>query len=74
MKRIDLIKAIKGFGCVLVRHGSKHDWYRNVATGVLQPVPRHRGIKENLAKHIIKMLNHPAEGSSDSEPTEKDFA
>ena len=25
-------------------------------TGVCQPVPRHREIKEPLAKHIIKML------------------
>jgi predicted RNA binding protein YcfA (HicA-like mRNA interferase family) len=41
MKRPDLIKTIEGFGCQLVRHGGKHDWYRNPATGVAQPVPRH---------------------------------
>jgi len=29
MKRVDLIRQIEGFGCVLVRHGGKHDWYRN---------------------------------------------
>jgi hypothetical protein len=28
MKRVDLIKAIEGMGCELVRHGGKHDWYR----------------------------------------------
>ncbi len=60
MKRIDLVKAIEEFGCVLVRHGSKHDWYRNPATGISQPVPRHREIKEGLARHIIKMLSSPA--------------
>lgn len=44
-------------GCVLIRHGGKHDWYRNPATGISQPVPRHREIKDHLSHHIIKMLN-----------------
>lgn len=61
MKRIDLIKAIEGLGCVLIRHGAKHDWYRNPSTGVSQPVPRHREIKENLARHIIRMLRNEEE-------------
>jgi mRNA interferase HicA len=56
MKRVDLIRTIEEFGCTLVRHGAKHDWYRNPKTGVLQPVPRHREIKEPLARNIIKML------------------
>ena len=53
MKRIDLIKELEGLGCELVRHGGKHDWYRNPATGVSQAVPRHREIKERLARRII---------------------
>ncbi|MBC8351478.1 MAG: type II toxin-antitoxin system HicA family toxin [Planctomycetes bacterium] len=57
MKRVELIKAIEAFGCVLIRHGGKHDWYRNPSTGVSQPIPRHREIKEHLAKRIIKMLD-----------------
>lgn len=56
MKRVDLIKAIEASGCVLVRHGGRHDWYRNPVTGVSQPVPRHREIKEPLARRIIRML------------------
>jgi mRNA interferase HicA len=56
MKRTDLIQQLVRSGCVLIRHGGKHDWYRNPNTGVAQPVPRHREIKEHLAKHIIKML------------------
>jgi mRNA interferase HicA len=63
MKRVDLIKAIEEFGCELVRHGGKHDWYRNPATGIAQPVPRHREIKERLAKRIIRMLSSPEEPS-----------
>ena len=56
MKRTDLIRALEEMGCVLSRHGGRHDWYHNPATKVSQPVPRHREIKETLAKHIIKML------------------
>jgi mRNA interferase HicA len=71
MKRLDLIKTIEGFGCVLVRHGGKHDWYRNPATGISQPVPRHREIKEGLTRHIIKMLSNPGSGNTGSESTEE---
>ena len=60
MKRIDLIRTIESQGCVFVRHGGSHDWYRNVITGVSQPVPRHREIKERLAKHIIRLLSDDA--------------
>ena len=56
MKRIDLIKKLSKAGCVLIRHGGKHDWYQNTNTKMSQPVPRHREIKESLAKHIIKKL------------------
>jgi predicted RNA binding protein YcfA (HicA-like mRNA interferase family) len=56
VKRTDLIKAIEALGCLLIRHGAKHDWYRNPNTGISQPVPRHREIKERLAKHILKLL------------------
>jgi predicted RNA binding protein YcfA (HicA-like mRNA interferase family) len=75
MKRVDLIKAIEASGCVLVRHGSRHDWYRNPVTGVSQAVPRHREVKEPLARRIIRMLTEESkeqrrdDGSSgDAEP------
>jgi mRNA interferase HicA len=57
VKRVDLIKTIEGYGCVLVRHGAKHDWYTNPKTGVSQPIPRHREINDHLAKRIIRMLS-----------------
>ena len=56
MKRRDLIRTLEKMGCVLIRHGSNHDWYQNPKTKVSQPVPRHREINEHLARHIIKML------------------
>jgi predicted RNA binding protein YcfA (HicA-like mRNA interferase family) len=67
VKRVDLIRAIEGLGCELVRHGGRHDWYRNPATGVAQPVPRHREIKEPLARRIIRMLANPTDGAADAE-------
>jgi mRNA interferase HicA len=56
MKRRDLVKDLENMGCVFIRHGGKHDWYQNPKTKVSQPVPRHREIKDNLSKHIKKML------------------
>lgn len=57
MKRRDLIKRLEEFGCILTRHGGKHDWYTNEITKQSQPVPRHKEINENLAKSIIKKLS-----------------
>jgi predicted RNA binding protein YcfA (HicA-like mRNA interferase family) len=57
MKRAELIRKIESSGCVLIRHGGKHDWYQNPGTKVSQPVPRHREIADSLAKHILKMLS-----------------
>ena len=56
MKRVDLIREIEKSGCVLLRHGAKHDWYQNPNSGMCQPVPRHREIKEHLARHILRKL------------------
>jgi len=56
MKRLDLVKIIERNGAVFVRHGSDHDWYKNPSTGIAEAVPRHRDIKEPLAKKIIKRL------------------
>jgi len=56
MKRTDLIRKLEEAGGEFVRHGGKHDWYRNPETGVSQPVPRHAEIDESLAKHILKKI------------------
>jgi mRNA interferase HicA len=56
VKRVALVRLLESQGCVLIRHGSKHDWYQNPATKMSQPVPRHREITDTLAKHILKML------------------
>jgi mRNA interferase HicA len=56
MKRRELIRRLNLMGCILVRHGSRHDWYQNPVSKVSQPVPRHTEIKDPLATHIIRML------------------
>jgi len=38
MKRRELIKKIEELGCVLSRHGGRHDWYTNPTTGNSTPV------------------------------------
>jgi predicted RNA binding protein YcfA (HicA-like mRNA interferase family) len=57
MKRLELIKTIEKNGAVFIRHGSDHDWYKNHETGVAEAVPRHREIKNILAKKIIRRLS-----------------
>lgn len=57
MKQLDLIKKLESMGCILVRHGGKHDFYHNPRTNKSQPVPRHREINEHLAKSILRKLS-----------------
>jgi len=57
MKRRVLIKRITAQGCVFVKHGKKHDVYKNPRTGIEERVPRYSDVNENLANHIIKNLS-----------------
>jgi mRNA interferase HicA len=43
-------------GCVLHRHGKKHDLYLNPANGRKAPVPRHPQILESLCELIRRQL------------------
>lgn len=52
MKTKDLIKLLEKNGWYLLRNGSNHDVYSNGKE--MEPIPRHRETKENLAKAIIK--------------------
>ena len=65
MKRRLLLRRIADEGAVLVRNGSDHDWYRNVITGKMSAVPRHREINEYTALSIIRDLSAPSDNSSD---------
>jgi mRNA interferase HicA len=57
VKRLDLVRRLEEMGCILLRHGGRHDIYHNPRTGKSEPVPRHREINEILAKRIIRRLS-----------------
>jgi predicted RNA binding protein YcfA (HicA-like mRNA interferase family) len=56
LKWTDLIRKLEKAGCVLLRHGGRHDIFHQPSTGRTQPVPRHREINEILAKKILRDL------------------
>jgi mRNA interferase HicA len=58
MKRRGLIRALEQMGCVLVRQGGRHDWYKNLNTKQPQPLPHHNEKNEMPAKSIIKKLTN----------------
>jgi len=57
MKKGELLKRIKAQGCIFIKHGKKHDVYKNPRTGIEERVPRHTDINETLANFIIKNLS-----------------
>jgi mRNA interferase HicA len=57
MKRIDLERKLRIAGCYLKREGGSHSLWMNLKTGVIEAVPRHKEIKEPLAKKILKSLD-----------------
>jgi len=57
MKKTDLEKKLRKAGCFLKREGSSHSLWINPTTGVIEAVPRHREIKEPLAKKILRNMN-----------------
>ncbi|MCJ7581596.1 MAG: addiction module toxin, HicA family [Candidatus Aminicenantes bacterium] len=56
MKREKLIRELSRQGCVLIRHGKKHDIYLNSENGRKAPIPRHIEIKNSLCILIRKQL------------------
>ena len=59
MKRSAFLKELRRVGCVLDRHGGRHDLWRNPINGRKAPVPRHREIRDTLAALIRKQLGVP---------------
>jgi len=59
VKRIDLIRHLEAHGCRLLREGGSHSVYINAATNRVSTVPRHREIKEFLARKICRDLDVP---------------
>ncbi|MBP7589348.1 MAG: type II toxin-antitoxin system HicA family toxin [Thermoanaerobaculia bacterium] len=56
MKRAAFLRELAQKGCLLHRHGSRHDLYLNPSNGHKAPVPRHSEIKDSLCRIIRKQL------------------
>ncbi len=57
MKRRDLERKLRMAGCYLKREGRSPSLWINPKNGVIEAIPRHKEIKEPLAKKILKNMN-----------------
>jgi mRNA interferase HicA len=62
MKREDLLRHLRVYGCYLKREGGAHSLWVNPANGAMQAIPRHTEIAEMLARSICKRLDLPDPG------------
>jgi mRNA interferase HicA len=60
MKRVDLVRHLEAHGCRLLREGGSHSIYLQATTRKVSTVPRHREIKDFLARKICRDLEIPA--------------
>lgn len=57
MKKSELLKRLIDAGCILARHGSRHDKWSNPSTGKSEYVPRHaKEVPTGTALKILKNL------------------
>jgi mRNA interferase HicA len=59
VKRSELIRHLKNYGCELLREGSRHSVWANVSDKRTSVVPRHNEIVDQLARKICKDLGVP---------------
>ena len=62
MKRRELESRLGELGWVFLRHGAKHDVWTDGE--VLEYVPRHNEINENLARKILRKAARTKEAKS----------
>nr|DAJ26346.1 MAG TPA: hypothetical protein [Caudoviricetes sp.]DAM38943.1 MAG TPA: hypothetical protein [Caudoviricetes sp.]DAR42360.1 MAG TPA: hypothetical protein [Caudoviricetes sp.]DAS84637.1 MAG TPA: hypothetical protein [Caudoviricetes sp.] len=57
MKLSELERRLRDAGCILSRHGKKHDKWMNPTTGKSEFVPRHASeVATGTAQKILKKL------------------
>jgi mRNA interferase HicA len=56
MKRRHLVRHLKLQGCHPDREGGRHSIFHNPSNGRCAPIPRHREIKETVARTICRQL------------------
>lgn len=62
MKRGDLLRHLRRYGCHLKREGGAHSLWTNPSTGVVEAIPRHVEIPNRLAAKIFRSLGLPEPG------------
>jgi len=56
VKRGDLLRHLRKYGCHLKREGRGHSLWINPSTGAVEAVPRHTEISDVLARKICRGL------------------
>jgi mRNA interferase HicA len=59
MKRNELLRHLRRYGCFLKREGSAHSLWINPTNGKIEAVPRHTEISDRLAIKICRNLSVP---------------
>jgi hypothetical protein len=59
MKRKDLLRHLREYGCALLREGKRHSIYWNPTSSKVSSVPRHSEINDFLARKIFRDLDIP---------------
>lgn len=59
MKRNQLLRHLKEYGCLLLREGRRHSVFYNLKTEKTSTIPRHREIDDMLANKIYRDLGVP---------------
>lgn len=60
MKTKEFIKFLNQQDCLLVREGSNHSIFQNQKNKKVSSVPRHKEVKNNLARKICRDLEIPS--------------
>ena len=63
MKRGDLLRHLRRYGCYLKREGASHSLWCNQRTGAIEAVPRHTEVSNTLARKICRNLSVPEIGT-----------
>ena len=59
MKRNNLLRHLRRYGCYLKREGGSHSLWCNPNTGHIEAIPRHTEISNKLARKICRSLSIP---------------
>ena len=60
MRRSALLRHLRRHGCNLKREGRAHSLWQNPTSGVVEAIPRHSEIPNQLARKICRSLSIPA--------------